>query len=72
MNFLNFGMDSTEKQGIINLSRYRSKNYAYVVLTDSEATFLEEGKDETIRIFLFGLLFIIFTNSSARAEYDTR
>ena len=40
MNFLDFRLDIIEKQGIIILSRYRSKNYAFVVLRDSKVTLL--------------------------------
>ena len=47
-NFHNFRFDVIEKQSIIHPSHYRSKSYAYVVLGDSEVTFLSEG-EATIR-----------------------
>ena len=43
-NFLYFGSDTIEKQGIIDLSSYSSKYYASVVLSDSEIAFLGKGK----------------------------
>ena len=39
-NFLDFELDTIEKQGIINLCRYNNECYAFVVLSDSEVTFL--------------------------------
>ena len=44
-NFLNFRFDMVEKQNIVNLSSYRSKSYASVVLSYSEVNFLGEGED---------------------------
>ena len=46
-NFFNFRFDVIKKQSIKNLSRFRSKSYAFVVFGDSEeATFLSEEQDE--------------------------
>ena len=48
----------TEKQSIINLSRYGSKGYALVVLDDFEVTFLREGEDATFCPSLYCVLVI--------------
>ena len=39
-NFLDFRLDTIEKQSIIYLSSYSSKGFAPVILSDSEVTFL--------------------------------
>ena len=57
-NFLDFGLDTIKKQCIINLSSYSSKSYAFVVLGDSEVTFLEEGMDAIFHPFLNWVLCI--------------
>ena len=44
------------KKSIINLSSYRSKSYASVVLSDSEVTFLEDREVKTICSFLFSFV----------------
>ena len=41
-----------EKLSIIDLSSYRSKSYASVVLSDSKVTFLGEGEDAAFCPFL--------------------
>ena len=46
-----------KKQGIINLSRYITKSYAFVVPSDSDVTFLRKGKDGTFCLFLYGVFF---------------
>ena len=47
-----------DKQGIINLSSNSSKSYAPVVLSESEITFLREGKDAAFHPFLYCVLLI--------------
>ncbi len=42
-NFTNFGLDTIEKQVIINLSSYSSYCYVPVDLNDSEVSFIREG-----------------------------
>ena len=44
-NFLDFRLNTIEKQGIINLISSSSKPNASIVLSDSEATFLWNGKN---------------------------
>ena len=39
-NFLNFRLDTIEKQDIINFSSYNSKGYASVDISDSEVSFV--------------------------------
>ena len=56
--FLSFGLYTFEKQGIINLSSNSSKKYEFIVLSDSEVTFLGEGKNAIFRLFLCYVLFI--------------
>ena len=52
--------DTTEKQGIINLSSYSSRSYATIVFTDSEVAFLGGwGKDAASHPFL--LLCFVYT-----------
>ena len=46
-NFLDFGLNMIEKQGIINLSKYNSESYTSAVLSDSEVAILAKGKDAT-------------------------
>ena len=41
-NFLGFKLDTMEEQGIIYLSSNNSKSLTYVILSDSEITFLQE------------------------------
>ena len=48
----NFKSDTTEKEGIINLSSYSTKCYASVVLSDSKVTFHEEEEDKAFCPFL--------------------
>ncbi len=57
-NFLNFSFDIVEKQNIINLSNYSHKSYIFVVLSDSQVAFLEEGEHATFCPFLYRILFI--------------
>ena len=55
-NFHNFGSDTVEKQGIINLSGYSCKNYAYVILSNSEIAYFRErggGNLSSISILCF-------------------
>ena len=47
-NLFDFGLDTIEKQGIIDFSSYRSKSYASVVLSDSGIAFFGEGKRNNI------------------------
>ena len=56
-NFLDYRSDTTEKQ-VYNLSRYSSKRYASVVLSDSEVTFLRKGEDAAFNPFLSYVLSI--------------
>ena len=52
-NFFNFWSDTIEKQGIINLSSYSSKNHASVVLSNSKVIFLGgRGGCSLLSIFL--------------------
>ena len=56
-NFLNFRLDTIEKQGIINRSSYSSKSHvSEVFFYDSEITFLKE--DTAFHLFLYWVLFI--------------
>ena len=55
---LNFKSDTIQKQTIINLISYSSKDYASVVLCDSEIALLGEWDDVVICPFLYCLLFI--------------
>ena len=57
-NFLNFRFDTIEKESIINLSFYRSKSYAFVVLCDSELSLLREENDAAFCPFLYCILII--------------
>ena len=57
-NFLNFRSDMIEKQDIINLSSYCSKNYPSVVLSDFEVTFLGERGGCSFLLFLYHVLFM--------------
>ena len=41
-----------EKQSIINLNFYSSKNYASIILSDSEVTFVGEEEDAAFCPFL--------------------
>ena len=43
--FFNSRSDATAEQSIINISSYSNKNYASIVLKDSEVTFHREGED---------------------------
>ena len=56
-NFLEFRLETTEKQGIINLSR---KSYASVVLSKSKVAFLEEEKDTNFCPFLLCFVYRLF------------
>ena len=58
MNFLNLRFNAIEKQSIINLSCYRSKSFASVVLGDSMVTFLREGEDAILCPSLYCVLVI--------------
>ena len=49
-NNFNFRFDTVENQNIVNLSSYRSKSYANVVLGDSKVIFLREGG---VQIFVY-------------------
>ena len=42
-NFLDFRLDTTEKHGLIKLRSYNNENYAFIVLSDYQLTFHEEG-----------------------------
>ena len=64
-DFLNSRFDTIAKQSIINLSRYRSKCYASVVLCDSEVTFLREGEDA---VFCPSFCFILFLFGVAKLK----
>ena len=64
-NIFDFRFDAIAKQSIINLSRYRSKNYVYVVLGDSEITCLRKEEDEAFCSYLYCILFI---NNSCKIE----
>ena len=48
-------LDTIEKLSTINLSSYRSKCYASVVLRDSKVAFLEEGEDAAFGPFINSL-----------------
>ena len=61
MNFLNFWFDATDKQIIINLSRYGSKSYVLVVLGDSVVTFLGESGDAAFCPSLYCILIFILS-----------
>ena len=63
-NFLNFRFDTVEKQSILNLSNYKSKGYASVVLGDSEVTFLREGRMQPF----VHLYFILFISGTAKLK----
>ena len=54
-SFLNFGLDTIEKQSIINLSCNNSKSHVSIVLNDSVVAYLGKGTDIT---FLGCVLFI--------------
>ena len=58
-NFLNFRFDTVEKLSIINLSSYRSKSYASVVLGDSEVTFLRKEEDAAFSPSFYCIFFYI-------------
>ena len=51
-NFLNFRSDMIENRCMINLSSSCSKNYASVVLNDSEVAFLREEEQTLIYFFI--------------------
>ena len=57
-NFINFWFDATEKNNIVNLSRYRSNSDALVVLNCSLLTFLGESEDATFCPSLYYVLVI--------------
>ena len=63
-NFLNFWFDTVEKQSIINLSSYRNKSYASVVLSDSKMTFLRK-EDASFRPLLYWILYINWRSQSS-------
>ena len=55
-NFLNFGLDTIEKQYIINLTSNSSKTSASLVLSDSKVAFF--GEAVIVHTFLYCVLFI--------------
>ena len=59
-NFNDFNSGAIEKKNIIYLISYTSWSYGFVVLTDSDVTFLGEGKDITIFPLLYSVLLISF------------
>ena len=57
-NFLDFRLDTVEKQSFINLNSDSSKSYAFVVPIDSNVTFFDEGEDAAFCPFLSCILVI--------------
>ena len=57
-NFLYFRFDTVEKQSIINLCSLSSYSNSFVVLSDSEVTFLGEEKDAVYCLFLYSIFII--------------
>ena len=57
-NFLNFWFNAIELQSIINLSRYGSKGYGSVVLSNCKVTFLGERVDTAFCSSLYHVLAI--------------
>ena len=57
-NFLDFMSDTTEKQVIINLSSFSNNSYAFIVLCDSEVTYLGEGENAAFCLFFICVLYI--------------
>ena len=56
--FFNSRFNSVEKLSLINLSSYSVKNYASVVLSDSDDTFLGKGDDAPLFPFLYHISLI--------------
>ena len=67
-NFLNLCFNPIEKKSIINLSHNGSKDYALVVLDDSEVTFLGEGKDAAFCPSLYCVL-IIYNSALSKGYF---
>ena len=65
MSFPNFSFDAIAKQSLIILSRYRSKRYAFIVLGDSEVTFLRKG---VVTVFCSSLDSILFIYDVAKLK----
>ncbi len=57
-NFLGFRLDTIEQRGFLKLSNYNSNSYAFVVLSDSEVTSLEEARGPALYPLLCCAYFI--------------
>ena len=56
-NVLHFSLDTTKKQGIINLSRCRCETHASVIIRNFEVAFNWEGKEKLSAISLLCFLY---------------
>ena len=57
-NFLGFRSDTIKEQSNLNLSIYSKKTFAFVVLSDSKATFSRDRDDINFYSFLCCVLFV--------------
>ena len=63
-NLLDFRLDMSETQNIINLSSNSNKVYESIILTDSEEAFLGERENAAFRSLLYFILFICNVSES--------